>query len=127
MEHLKALLIKGGMTLLVLWLILSLGFNVSFMNVVWITLVLGALSYVMGDLFVYPKKGNMTATMVDFGTTLLLIWLLVMVLSGMSVGTAALAAVISAAVISLGEYVFHFYVKRKRLAATNRLRAAYHS
>ncbi len=125
MDHLKALLIKAGMTFVALWLVLNLGFNVSFMNIVWITLILGAVSYVMGDLYIYPKKGNMLATMSDLAMTFVVIWLLVMTFSGMSVGISALAAVIAAVVISLGEYAFHFYIKRKRLAANDKLRATY--
>ncbi|MBM7554845.1 DUF2512 family protein [Thalassobacillus pellis] len=124
MAHLKALAIKGVMTLVLLWLVLSLGFNFSFLNVLTITIVLGTVAYLSGDLYVYPKKGNMVATTADFGLTFLAVWLIGMAF-GITTGTAAIAGVVAGVVLGMGEYIFHFYIKRKNLAANEQLRSAY--
>ncbi|UOR13961.1 DUF2512 family protein [Halobacillus amylolyticus] len=118
MGHVKALSIKGIMTLVVLYVILSLGFGISFINTLILTIVLGAASYVLGDLYILPKTNNITATMADFGVTFLIIWLLGIALTGMELGTMAGAAAITAVVIALGEYFFHFYISKKLLAPT---------
>jgi hypothetical protein len=124
MNHVKALLIKGIMTLVILYLILSLGFGISFINVLIITLVLGAISYILGDLYILPKKTNMVATMADLGVTFVVVWLLGIALTGMEAATMAEAAAISAIVIAIGEYLFHFYILRKDLGANKRLKAS---
>ncbi|PJN85301.1 DUF2512 family protein, partial [Bacillus velezensis] len=54
MEHIKALAIKGIMTIIILYLILGLGFRFTFGDVLLMTIVLGAVSYFTGDLYVLP-------------------------------------------------------------------------
>ncbi|MDA1475064.1 DUF2512 family protein [Bacillus sp. CLL-3-40] len=39
-----------------------------------LTLVLGVVSYLVGDLFLLPRTNNMTATIGDFGLSIVLIW-----------------------------------------------------
>lgn len=114
MEHVKALAIKAVMTLAVLFIVLGLGFGVSFTNVVLITVVLGAVSYLAGDLYILPKTNNMTATAADAGVAFLVVWLMLWAI-GMATGTAALAALISAVVMAIGEYFFHQYISDKDL------------
>ncbi|SES21845.1 DUF2512 family protein [Salipaludibacillus aurantiacus] len=115
MEHLNALLMKGAMTLVALLIVLTAGFGVSFGNVLIITLVLGAVSYLMGDLFILPKSNNRNATIADAGVTFLVVWLLALALTGAGAGAMAAAAAISAGLIALGEYFLHFYIARKVL------------
>ncbi|WP_261131581.1 YndM family protein [Bacillus sp. Marseille-Q3570] len=123
MDHVKALAIKAGMTLPLLYLILGLGFGISIMNVVILTVVLGGVSYILGDLVILPKFTNMKATMTDIGLTFIVIWLVGIVLTGLQAGTMAVAAAITASVIALGEHFFHFYILRKELGATKHLKA----
>ncbi|MFC4401747.1 YndM family protein [Gracilibacillus xinjiangensis] len=124
MEHVKALAIKALMTLVVLYLILGLGFEMSFGNVVLITLVLGVLSYLLGDLYILPKTSNMTATMADLGMAFLVIWLLGMALTDISAGTMAGAAILSAIVMAVGEYFFHKFMLKRDFTPGNRYRTS---
>ncbi|MFD2924540.1 DUF2512 family protein [Halobacillus naozhouensis] len=125
MEHVKALAIKGIMTLIVLYVILSLGFGISFINTLILTVVLGAVSYLLGDLYILPKTNNMIATMADLGVTFIIVWILGTVLTGMGLGTMIWEAAISAVAIAIGEYFFHSYISKKPLGANKRLRASY--
>ncbi|WP_411842005.1 DUF2512 family protein [Salinicoccus sp. HZC-1] len=51
MEHLKAMAIKGVMTLVVLWVILGAIYGMSFWPMILLTtIVLGIISYFAGDL-----------------------------------------------------------------------------
>ncbi len=108
------------MTLVGLFLILTIGFGVAFWKVLLLTVVIGAVSY-PGDLFIMPKIKNMPAVIADFVLAFLIIWFV-----GMAVfepGTpAALAAFISAAVLAYGEYYFHFFLATHVLPANNKLR-----
>ncbi|KYD05698.1 DUF2512 family protein [Bacillus atrophaeus] len=116
MVHVKALAIKGIMTIIVLYLVLGLGFNFTFGDTLLMTIVLGVVSYLLGDLYVLPKWNNMIATVADFGLAFLVVWLMGMPLSmGLSPGMLALAALIAAIVMAIGEYFFHFYMMSKEL------------
>ncbi|MGE0911806.1 DUF2512 family protein [Bacillus atrophaeus] len=116
MVHVKALAIKGIMTIIVLYLVLGLGFNFTFGDTLLMTIVLGVVSYLLGDLYVLPKWNNMIATLADFGLAFLVVWLMGMPLSmGLSPGTLALAALFAAIVMAIGEYFFHFYMMSKEL------------
>ncbi|WP_158738685.1 DUF2512 family protein [Alteribacillus sp. YIM 98480] len=122
MEHVKAIAVKGILTIAALFLVLSLGFGVSFLNVLIIAIVLGAVSYTVGDLYILPKKTNVAATISDLGVTFLVVWLLGMVLTGIAASTMAGAAVISAVIIALAEYFFHLYISKKNIGANNELK-----
>lgn len=81
MTHVKALAIKGIMTIIVLYLVLGLGFGFTFGDTLLMTIVLGVISYLLGDLYVLPRWNNMIATLADFGLAFLVIWLMGMPLS----------------------------------------------
>ncbi|MCF6410044.1 DUF2512 family protein [Pseudalkalibacillus salsuginis] len=125
MVHVKALAIKGAMTLPILYLILGLGYGISFINVVILTVILGAVSYILGDLYVLPKTTNMKATMADLGLTFVVVWVVGIMITGLQTGTMAGAAAITAAVIATGEHFFHFYILRKELGLTKHLKASH--
>lgn len=127
MGHGKALAIKGVMTIVVLYLVLGLGFDISFMNVLLITLVLGLLSYMLGDLFILPKTSNLVATMADLGMAFVVIWLLGMALTGLSGGTMAGAAIIAALVMAVGEYFFHKYIFNNNITSHRSYRTSHES
>lgn len=118
-EHAKALALKGIMTLVVLYLVLGLGFEMSFVNVLIITVVLGAVSYVAGDMYILPKTNNMTATISDLGVAFVVILLMGMLLTTMSITTLAGAAAISALIMALGEYPFHIYLQKNDLGTSS--------
>ncbi|MER2458525.1 YndM family protein [Bacillus subtilis] len=116
MTHVKALAIKGIMTIIVLYLVLGLGFGFTFGDTLLMTIVLGVISYLLDDLYVLPKWNNMIATLADFGLAFLVIWLMGMPLSlGMTGGEVALAALFGAIVMAIGEYCFHFYMRSKEI------------
>ncbi len=108
------------MTLVGLFLILTIGFGVAFWKVLLLTVIIGAVSY-PGDLFIMPKIKNMPAVIADFVLAFLIIWFV-----GMAVfepGTpSTLAALISAAVLAFGEYYFHSFLATHVLPANNKLR-----
>lgn len=111
MEHIKALSIKGIMTLVVLWLVLGVGYDMSFWPMILMTtIVLGLVSYLAGDLGILPAAGNAMATISDLVLTFLVVWLLGLWMTDMSGGTVAIAAIISAVIIGIGEYFFHLYM-----------------
>lgn len=61
MNYLKAIAIKFLATLVLLYVILGLFYDMSFTNVFLISLVLGLASYLIGDLFLLAKTNNTIA------------------------------------------------------------------
>ncbi|MDE0583230.1 YndM family protein [Planococcus sp. A6] len=117
MKHLIALAIKFVIITVVLLIVLTWAFDVSFMNTLMISLALTALSYAVGDMLIFLNAGkpnnqstrNTIATFTDFimalGVILLVGWLLTGELAALVV-----PALVSALVLSAGEWFFHQYV-----------------
>lgn len=68
----------------------------------------------------------MMATLSDLVITFLIVWLFGMWLTDISGGEAAMAAVVSAILIGVGEYLFHIYMLKSgpiaRRDMSNRVR-----
>jgi len=110
MKHLTPMAIKFVSTLVLLYVILDLFFGMSFINVFLITLVLGVISYLLGDMLILPKTNNTIATIADFGLAFPLIWLMTL---NMTTGVRTFGVSIIAAIgLTLFEAFFHQYLKR---------------
>lgn len=109
MEHFKAMAVKFLATLAVLYIILGLFYGMTFGTVFWISLILGVISYFVGDLGILPRTSNMMATLADFGLSLAVIWIMISWLTASR--TAFTMALISAIGVTIFEYLFHNYIK----------------
>lgn len=105
----SALILKFIMITVVLWIVLGL-FGVSLTNILLISIVLTIVSLI-GDMVVFPKVGNVSATIGDFVLSLVVIWLMGSFLFAESV-PLGMAAFVSAIIISVGEFVFHKYLQK---------------
>lgn len=110
MKHLKALAIKLLSLFVVLWLVLGVFYGNPTGDIFTITLVLGIISYIVGDLVILRNTSNTVATAADFGLSLLIVWFMVDTMTAENDPfTAALMASIGVAIV---EYFFHKYVDR---------------
>lgn len=110
MEHVRAIVIKFFVSLALLYVILGLMYDMSFTNVLLISLVLSIASYVIGDLFLLPKTNNTISTLTDFGLAFMIIWI---VGESLTYGESLLLpSLMAAAGIAVTEYFFHKYVSR---------------
>lgn len=114
MKHLWAMVIKFIASFVLLFLILGMGFDLSFQNVLLITFILGAVSYVLGDSFILPRTNNTIATIADFGVSFVVIWLILASISdnGANIFWASLIASVG---VALFEYFFHKYMAKNVL------------
>lgn len=119
MNHVKALAIKFVMIAAVLFIILTLMFDVPLADTLWISLALTIIAYAMGDLMVFRKAGNRAeqnkrnaiATVADIVVAFLVIWVMGEALVGNDVNIAT-PAIVSAILIGGGEWFFHKYLDR---------------
>jgi Protein of unknown function (DUF2512) len=111
MKHMKNLAIKFISILAVLFIILGIFYDMSFGNVLSISVVLTLASYLIGDLLILRKTNNTMATIADFALAFLVIWLMG---ENLTYGDSlVMPALIAAAGIALFETFFHKYVSRQ--------------
>jgi len=112
MEHFKALAIKFIVSVALLYIILGLYYGMTFGSVFLITLILGIISYIVGDLGILPRTGNAIATLADFGLALAVIWVLISLLTATT--NAFTMALFSAIAVTIFEFFFHRYMNNMR-------------
>ena len=114
MDHLKALAIKFIITLIVLFSILGIFNNATISNILLISALVTGVSYIVGDIFILPRFGNLIASIADFGLTFLSVWLLGALLFTPEFGLVP-ATLFIAALTTCTEAVFHIYMQTKVL------------
>ncbi|KOP83009.1 YndM family protein [Cytobacillus solani] len=108
MKHVIAFAVKGIASLVLLYLILGMMFGMSFGNVLFITLVLGMVAYIIGDMLILPRTNNLVASVADFGLALMVIWLMSSVLP--NGGNLFSMSLISSLGVALFEFFYHKYI-----------------
>lgn len=108
MNHLKALGMKYVLVSVAMLMILSV-FNYRISVILLLSAVVTALAYVIGDLFILPRFGNVIATVVDFALAFVALWLF----NSYYIDHAShiiLVSFFTALLISAGELFFHAYL-----------------
>jgi hypothetical protein len=113
MKHVYALLIKFIMVAAILEIMLLLFSDLTFGDILWLSVVVTIVAYVLGDLFILSISNNTIATIADIGLTLVTI--LVFNLFWVGRGVSFLSALVTSAVLGLGEIFFHKYISNKVL------------
>ena len=120
MKHIVALLIKYTAISAVLLVILGFFQDISIPRILLISLLVTGSAYLIGDLFILPKYGNMVATIADFGLSFLGIWVLTYLLTDADFTRNIVASSFwSALLISVVEIFFHIYMKKMVLHEDN--------
>jgi len=113
MKHIVALLIKYTAITAVLLIILGIFQDISIPRVLLISLLLTGAAYLIGDLFILPKYGNMIATIADFGLSFFGIWFLTYLLTNSDfTRNIGFSSFIAALIIGGIEVFFHIYMKK---------------
>jgi hypothetical protein len=110
MNHTKAFLIKFISSLVLLYIILGVIYNMSLWHVFSITLVLGVISYILGDLIILPRTNNTVATISDFVLAFVLIWAMSKAF-GYDRNTFTISLIASIGV-AIFEFFYHLYVSK---------------
>ncbi|MEB9614089.1 YndM family protein [Bacillus cereus] len=113
MKHIVALLIKYTAITAVLLIILGIFQDISIPRVLLISLLLTGAAYLIGDLFILPKYGNMIATIADFGLSFFGIWFLTYLLTNSDfTRNIGFSSFVAALIIGGIEVFFHTYMKK---------------
>ncbi len=114
MRHLTALIIKFIMVFAVLYIIQRIIYDLdlTFLSIFMMSLILTIFAYLLGDLIILPRFGNITTTIADFMLAVIVIW---------GFGNYwytplypwASIALVSSIIITIGEWFFHKYIIKK--------------
>ncbi len=84
-------------------------------------------AYLIGDLFILPKYGNMIATMADFGLSFFGTWLLTSLFTNLdATRNIGFSSFLAALIIGGIEVFFHIYMQKLVLRNDNELREHNH-
>lgn len=108
MNHTKLLIVKFLATLAFLTIILGFGYGLALGNVFLISLVVGGLAYLIGDMLILPRTNNTVATIADFAIAFVVVFIMTdFFTAGVNVLTASF---VSAVALSVFEIFYHQYV-----------------
>ncbi|MEK4867933.1 YndM family protein [Bacillus sp. FSL E2-8895] len=118
MKHIVALLIKYTAISAVLLMIIGIFQGISIPRILFISLLITGVAYLIGDLFILPKYGNMVATIADLGLSFVGIWALTYFLTNINLTrNIGASAFFAALLIGVAEIFFHIYMKKVVLHA----------
>lgn len=114
MRHLVALIIKYVFLLAINAIVLTSVTDATFGQAAVVALVMTVLLYLLGDLFVLPTMGNMSAVIGDAGLALVIAWLApaYTMISSVTFGQALVIAIL----VGVAEHFFHGYLRQTVLA-----------
>lgn len=113
MSHILNVAVKWVLAFLVLLLITMLFGGYHFTNLLIFSFGVAVISYVLGDLLILPKAGNIITSIADFAIAFGTIWLIDFFLLTEFTLSAMLY---SALIIAIGEFLFHIYLEGRRRA-----------
>ncbi|MEL3971404.1 YndM family protein [Rossellomorea oryzaecorticis] len=122
MKHVKAFALKFLATFVLLYLILAGVQGITVGDVFLLSLVLGAIAYILGDLILLPRTSNTLAALADFGLAFILIYFMS---DGLTEGGPYLTrSILAALALMVFELFFHRYVVRNILPKRSRVKKA---
>jgi len=111
-SHLKAIGIKFIIVSTVILSLFGIFYTVTFGYLLFMCLAITGISYGVGDLFIYPKLGNLRTTLIDSVMYFSIVWLLSFMIIGVS--TSLLIATLAATYfLTIAEPLFHTYMKER--------------
>lgn len=118
LKHVKALLVKAIMIWAIVWIVLSGLYDVAFLDSTIVGVIIVVMIYILGDLIILRKIGNIAATIADAGTAGIILWLY---LSSMDyTNNIWMMVLISAALIGVGEWFFHKWLLKQDIVPDER-------
>ncbi len=85
-------------------------FGVSILNALWVSVLITAIGYPIGDLYVLKKLGNFFATVLDFGFVFIVLFLLAEPIIDTTYNRL-LGAGITSLGIAASEFVYHMFIE----------------
>lgn len=109
LKHISALIVKYLMTALILEVSLLLLTDLSFSQILWVSLVVTGISYLIGDMVILQATNNATATIADMGLTIITIYMFNFFWNRNDI--SLFSCVIAGVILGFGETFFHRIIR----------------
>lgn len=113
-NHLQAFSIKFVAIFVVFYIILGFGYGLTFTEVLLLSLLLGIIAYLLGDMFILPRTNHTIATVADFAIGWAIIYLYIANFTPLD--NAFTPSLVSIVGITIFEMFFHRYISRTVLS-----------
>jgi hypothetical protein len=117
MKHVKAIAIKTVVIALLSWIVLSAFGEVPHAQSLITGVLISLVIYIVGDLLVLRKIGNVVATIADMGGAFLVAWLY---LGAMVEGDFLMESLIVAVLVAVFEWFFHGWLLNNHVVPDER-------
>ncbi len=111
MKHITPLLIKFFMIAVILSIVLGIMTDLTFGNILYLSVAVTVIAYVIGDLLILSVANNTVTTIADLIIAFLAVYLYDYLLDAELI--SAWDALVAAIVIGVGEWFFHKYAARR--------------
>jgi hypothetical protein len=108
MKNIVNLVIKLAFIYLVLFVMIPIFGKSTWTQTIITGLILAVVAYILGDLWILPKFGNIVAVLADLGVAALVIWFMMKGLPQFVLTSGGVWLI--ALVLALGEWLFHRYL-----------------
>ncbi len=112
MKNLVNLIIKMALITVILALLIPVYGESTWTQTLVTAAVLTLLSYILSDLWILPKYGNLASLIADLGLGALTIWAMEQALPQFVLSATGLWVI--AIVFTIGEWLFHYYLLTTR-------------
>ena len=110
MKHISALVVKFLMTAFILEVSLLLLSDLSFGRILFLSLIVTFISYLVGDMVLLPATNNAVATIADMILNTIIIYLFNFIWNINEI--TFIASLISGILLGIGEFYFHKIIDR---------------
>ncbi|MBF8807305.1 MAG: DUF2512 family protein [Enterococcus lacertideformus] len=118
MKHVKALIVKAIMIWAILWIVLTGLYGVSFVDSTIVGVIIVVMIYVLGDLLILRKVGNVAATIADAGSAAVILWVYLYFMNDMS--NIWMKVLVPALLIGIAEWFFHKWLLNQGIVPDER-------
>lgn len=118
MKHVKTLVVKAIVIWAILWVVLTGFYDVSFLDSTIVGVIIVVMIYVLGDLLILRKIGNVVATIVDAGSAGVILWLYLYFMN--DTADIWMKVLIPAVLIGLFEWFFHKWLLKEGVVPDER-------
>jgi hypothetical protein len=119
LRRIYALIIKIVLNAIILEFILSLSTNLTFADILYISVIVTAITYVIGDIIILPASNNVIATATDIGVAVIGIYMFNFLWDIVKI--SFMTAVISGIFLGVGAWFLHKYIVNNNFSSNSKV------
>ncbi|HWT27135.1 MAG TPA: DUF2512 family protein [Mobilitalea sp.] len=108
MKHVTNLLIKFVMVAVILEVVLLILTRLTFGRILWLSLIITVVAFLIGDLLILPASNNIVASIADVGLALVVIFIYNYYWTTTRI--SFVNSLVASVILGVGEWFYHRYI-----------------